>query len=186
MTTVNFGYNLNGQRSGYEHERIYKDRIVFTGEGREIKDGLRVLETGGINLVMCLVEEDDIMKSETVLKLLYARELADLPDKKYLIINRWQNVDYDFYAKKLSHMAKDCITMKKDLHELSAIPDEARLDRIAAISKRSKSYLVRTLLEDNSEDMELYYLGEDAYKEWVSDGQKSYSLEEARKMVNEI
>lgn len=63
---------------------------------------------------------------------------------------------------------------------------EARLNRIAAVSKRSKSYLVRTLLEDNIEDMELYYLGENAYKEWVEDGQKSYSLEEARKMVNDI
>lgn len=62
---------------------------------------------------------------------------------------------------------------------------EARLNRIASISKRSKSYLVRTLLEDNIEDMELYYLGENAYKELVEDGQVSYSLGEARKMVNE-
>lgn len=63
---------------------------------------------------------------------------------------------------------------------------EARLDRIAAISKHSKSYLVRTLLEDNIEDMELYYLGEQAHKEWVADGQKSYSLKEAREMVHDI
>ena len=62
---------------------------------------------------------------------------------------------------------------------------ESRLNRIASISKRSKSYLVRTLLEDNIEDMELYYLGENAYKELVEDGQVSYSLGEARKMVNE-
>ena len=63
---------------------------------------------------------------------------------------------------------------------------EARLDRIAKFSKRSKSYLVRTLLEDNIEDMELYYLGEEAYKDWVADGKKSYSLKEAREMVNDI
>ncbi|MGI5172976.1 hypothetical protein H0R92_05160 [Treponema sp. OMZ 840] len=61
---------------------------------------------------------------------------------------------------------------------------EARLDRIASISKRSKSYLVRTLLEENIEDMELYYLGEAAYKEWVEDGQKTYSISEARKMID--
>ena len=47
---------------------------------------------------------------------------------------------------------------------------EAWLDRLSVVSKRSKSYLVRTLLEDNIEDMELYYLGENAYKEWVEDG----------------
>ena len=63
---------------------------------------------------------------------------------------------------------------------------EARLDRLSVVSKRSKSYLVRTLLEDNIEDMELYYLGENAYKEWVEDGQKSYPLKEARKMVNDL
>lgn len=61
---------------------------------------------------------------------------------------------------------------------------EARLDRIAAVAKRSKSYLVRTLLEENIEDMELYYLGESAYKEWVEDGQESYSLKDARKMAD--
>lgn len=63
---------------------------------------------------------------------------------------------------------------------------EARLDRIAAVAKRSKSYLVRTLLEENIEDMELYYLGESAYKEWVEDGQESYSLKDARKMADEL
>lgn len=62
---------------------------------------------------------------------------------------------------------------------------EARLERLAAISKRSKSYLVRTLLEENIEDMELYYLGELAYKEWIEDGQKTYTLEEAMEMVND-
>ena len=63
---------------------------------------------------------------------------------------------------------------------------EARLDRIAAVAKRSKSYLVRTLLEENIEDMELYYLGESAYKEWVEDEQESYSLKDARKMADEL
>lgn len=61
---------------------------------------------------------------------------------------------------------------------------EERLNRIAAISKRSKSYLVRTLLEENIEDMELYYLGENAYKEWIQDGKQTVSLKEARAMTD--
>lgn len=62
---------------------------------------------------------------------------------------------------------------------------ESRLERIAEISKRSKSYLVRTLLEENIEDMELYYIGEQAYKEWIEDGKKTYSIEEAMGMIND-
>jgi len=62
---------------------------------------------------------------------------------------------------------------------------EQRLERIAAISKRSKSYLVRTLLEENIEDMELYYIGEQACKEWVEDDRKTYTLNEARNMIDE-
>ena len=61
---------------------------------------------------------------------------------------------------------------------------ESRLNRIAKLSHRSKSYLIRTLLEENIEDMELYYLGEQAYKEWVEDDMRTYSIEDAKEMIN--
>lgn len=78
----------------------------FFMQGREVKENLRVLLVDGVNLVMCLVEGDGIMKPESVLKLLYARELAALHKKKYLIINRWDRVDMDFYEKQLSLILK--------------------------------------------------------------------------------
>ena len=80
--------------------------LEFYMQGRQVKENLRVLPVDGRNLVMCLIEGDAIMKPESVLKLLYARELADLPKKKYLIINRWDTVDMDFYEKQLSLILK--------------------------------------------------------------------------------
>ncbi len=80
--------------------------LEFYMQGRLVKENLRVLPVDGRNLVMCLIEGDAIMKPESVLKLLYARELADLPKKKYLIINRWDTVDMDFYEKQLSLILK--------------------------------------------------------------------------------
>lgn len=101
--------------SARQEENPSKDRDLFVAaggvmdffmQGREVKENLRVLPVDGVNLVMCLVEGDAIMKPESVLKLLYARELAALPEKKYLIINRWDRVDMDFYEKQLSLILK--------------------------------------------------------------------------------
>ena len=101
--------------SAHQQENPSKDEDIsiptdgimdFYMEGREVKAGLRVRPCGKKNLVMCLIEGEDILKPESVLKLLYAREIADLRDKKYLIINRWGTVDMDFYEKQLSLILK--------------------------------------------------------------------------------
>lgn len=55
---------------------------------------------------MCLVNDDDIMKPEKVLKLLYAKELKDIKNKRYIIINQWNTVDEDFYKTQLSVVLK--------------------------------------------------------------------------------
>ena len=90
-----------------EDVSISTDGIMdFYMNGREVKAGLRVFQVNGVDLVMCLIEGDAILKPESVLKLLYARELADIPNKKYLIINRWNTVDRDFYEKQLSLILK--------------------------------------------------------------------------------
>lgn len=101
--------------SARQKESVSKDESLFVAadgimdffmQGREVKENLRVLPCGGRNLVMCLVRGEDILKAETTLRLLYARELEGLPDKKYLIINQWDSVDTDFYEKQLSLILK--------------------------------------------------------------------------------
>ena len=47
-----------------------------------------------------------IIQPERVLPLLYAEQLKGIPNKRYIIINRWGNVDPTFYAATLSVVLK--------------------------------------------------------------------------------
>lgn len=75
-------------------------------KGRNLMDGIRIISHGGLNIVMCLVNGRDIMKPEIVLKLIYAKELKKIPNKRYVIVNRWDAVDMDFYKQQLSVILK--------------------------------------------------------------------------------
>jgi hypothetical protein len=46
------------------------------------------------------------MKPEKVLKLLYHQALKKYSSKKYLIVNRWKELDIDYYRTKLSLILK--------------------------------------------------------------------------------
>lgn len=58
------------------------------------------------NVVFCVVDGDDILLPEKVLSLLYADELSDVNDKRYIIVNRYQELDKSFYETKLSVLLK--------------------------------------------------------------------------------
>lgn len=73
---------------------------------KPIADGLRILKLENNNLVLCLVDGDDILKPESILKLLYAEPLKKIDNKRYLIINRWDTVDMDDYSTRLSVVLK--------------------------------------------------------------------------------
>lgn len=73
---------------------------------KPIADGLRILKLENNNLVLCLVDGDDILKPESVLKLLYTEPLKKIDNKRYLIINRWDTVDMDDYSTRLSVVLK--------------------------------------------------------------------------------
>lgn len=78
----------------------------FINKGKYIAEGIRVLKFREQNIVICLVNDDDIMKPEKVLKLLYAKELKDIKNKRYIIINQWNTVDEEFYKTQLSVVLK--------------------------------------------------------------------------------
>lgn len=82
------------------------DIDAFIGRGKPLIDGIRILKLKGMNVVMCIVGGEDIMKPEQVLKLLYAKELKPLPNKRYIIVNCWNHVDMDYYRTKLSVILK--------------------------------------------------------------------------------
>ena len=78
----------------------------FIKFGKQIADGLYLVKNKDSNVILCIVDGDDIIKPEKVLKQLYADELKPIKNKRYVIINRWNKVDMDYYKTKLSVILK--------------------------------------------------------------------------------
>ena len=55
---------------------------------------------------------------------------------------------------------------------------EARLARLAEKTGRTKTFYATRAIEQQIDDMEDYYHAEEAYNEWISDGKKTYSIDE--------
>lgn len=58
---------------------------------------------------------------------------------------------------------------------------EKRLNALAAITKRPKSYYVREAIERVLEDMEDAYLTESAYEEFLKNGEPSISIDKVER-----
>lgn len=83
-------------------EEILKLLIV---ENR-IDEGLYSAKIGNDNLIIVDVPEHKIENPVIVEKLLYHSKLKEYKNKKYLILNRWDNLDYEYYQKFLSTILK--------------------------------------------------------------------------------
>ena len=55
---------------------------------------------------------------------------------------------------------------------------EKRLTMLAEKTGRTKTFYAVKAIEQQLDDMEDYYLAEQAYNEWVAEGKKTYSLDE--------
>lgn len=55
---------------------------------------------------------------------------------------------------------------------------EKRLTTLAEKTGRTKTFYAVKAIEQQLDDMEDYYLAEQAYNEWVAEGKKTYSLDE--------
>lgn len=75
-------------------------------EAQKIKDNLFYLKVGDKNIIVCAVEGMEIIKPEKVLPLLYAPELKKYKNCKYIIYNRHQSIEKDFFETKLSLILK--------------------------------------------------------------------------------
>jgi RHH-type rel operon transcriptional repressor/antitoxin RelB len=58
-----------------------------------------------------------------------------------------------------------------------------KLNEIAALTKRSRSFFIKQAVQEKLEDLETYYLGEAALQEWVAEGKKEYSLDDLDGMI---
>lgn len=59
-----------------------------------------------MNIIFITIEGDDILRAEKVLSLLYSEELGQIRNKRYIIINKYKNIDEEFYKNKLSVVLK--------------------------------------------------------------------------------
>lgn len=73
---------------------------------KSIAQNLWTLSVGKENLIICAVDGENVLKPEKVLSLLYHAKLKDIPNKRYLIINRWDKLDMNFYNTILSDVLK--------------------------------------------------------------------------------
>lgn len=72
----------------------------------KIENGLYIKNINGDNLVIAYLENNEIEDPLNVLKLLYSKKLKEIKNKKYLIINKWESLDYKYYETKLSTILK--------------------------------------------------------------------------------
>ena len=83
-----------------------EDIDALIEHGLKIDDNLYIYKKDTTNIVFALIDGMDIIKPETALKLLYSERLKEYENKKYIIVNRWGNIDTDFFESTLSLILK--------------------------------------------------------------------------------
>lgn len=73
---------------------------------KKLAESVYLLPHEQFNVIICCVDGDDILKPEKVLPLLYAREIADISGKKYIVYNKHGYVDDGYFQSKLSVVLK--------------------------------------------------------------------------------
>lgn len=64
----------------------------------ELAKGLYHRRINGVDLIYVVVEGKDVYRPEVIQPLFYAPELKRLANKRYILINRWNALDYNEYA----------------------------------------------------------------------------------------
>lgn len=75
-------------------------------KSKKVAENIYIDKIQNLNIVFCLVEGIDILKPEKVLPLLYANELKEIKNKRYIIVNKHDYIEEDFYKDKLSVIFK--------------------------------------------------------------------------------
>ena len=78
----------------------------FIQSGKRLTESIYIVKIKDMNVVICIVKGEDISKPEKVLKLLYAKELKSISNKRYIVFNLWDKVDLGYYRTKLSEILK--------------------------------------------------------------------------------
>lgn len=83
-----------------------KEIESLLNSSKKLDKGLYTYKANGINLVICSIDGNEIIEPRNILRKLYSPSLSELPDKRYLIINRWKEHDNHMYDTVLSDILK--------------------------------------------------------------------------------
>jgi predicted amidohydrolase len=72
----------------------------------EVDNDIYLINHKGANIVFCIVPDKKIITPDYFLRLMYSPKLRDYENKKYIIVNKWEKLDTDFYETTLSDILK--------------------------------------------------------------------------------
>ncbi len=75
-------------------------------KSKRLAENIYIQQKEDLNIIFITIEGDDILRAEKVLSLLYSEELGQIRNKRYIIINKYKNIDEEFYKNKLSVVLK--------------------------------------------------------------------------------
>lgn len=78
----------------------------FLAKSENIVKDLYLYKHGNENIVFCVVNGEEIIQPENVLKLLYAKELKGHWNRRYIIVNRFSYITQETYENVLSTIWK--------------------------------------------------------------------------------
>lgn len=78
----------------------------FLKKANHVTDSIYHLKVDDSNVFFLIVQGEDILKPEIVQKLLYSKELKKYSNRKYIIVNKFDNVDADLFNNYLSIVLK--------------------------------------------------------------------------------
>lgn len=80
------------------------DNVLAKAE--KVRDGIYRLNNGNENIIIFIINGMDIMKPEKILSQLYARELKKYSNRRYIIVNKHDYIEKEFFNTKLSVVLK--------------------------------------------------------------------------------
>jgi len=92
-----------------KYEHIYINPIKIDGliNGcKKISDNIYVDKKLDFSIVYILIDSNDIISPEKVLQLMYHKALKDYSEKRYIIINKWTNIDKQYFKNVLSDILR--------------------------------------------------------------------------------
>lgn len=76
-------------------------------KAKQIKENIYKLKKNEYNIIFIVINEYDIIKPELVIPYLYDKELSKIKNKKYIIVNKFEEkLDEEFYKNYLSIILK--------------------------------------------------------------------------------